>query len=319
MTIFGESAGAESVDNLVLSPPDPVPFRAAIGESGTAILGGLDGADSGLESWEFLVGALGCKETDDALKCVRQADAVKIKDIIEHKALRFAPVTDNVTRVASSSNRSLHQTVPYMGGSNGQEGTIMSVGETNLTNYLETAFPQSAELRRLIADSYAVGTPGITSEFDAIAQISTEFTFQCPAAIVAEQSATVGFPTWRYYYNATFPNLYPKEALEKMGLGDLDLRAYHSSEIPLVFGTYPRENTTDEQVALSKFMQTAWAKFAEDPVSGPGWPSYGTKGGVNSAGLAVLDAPKGENLKMIPQHNVDYRCSLYNGIYGASA
>lgn len=36
VTIFGESAGAASVDLLVLTTPDNPPFRAAILESGTA-------------------------------------------------------------------------------------------------------------------------------------------------------------------------------------------------------------------------------------------------------------------------------------------
>lgn len=59
-----------------------------------------------------------------------------------------------------------------------------------------------------------------------------------------------------------------------------DLRAWHASELPIVFGTY-NQNTeipkTQEEIALSKYMQTAWVAFARDPQTGLsnfGWPKY---------------------------------------------
>ena len=57
--------------------------------------------------------------------------------------------------------------------------------------------------------AYAIGTPGINSAYDAVSQIYTEYVFQCPAALVANESALAGFPTWRYYYNASIPNINP--------------------------------------------------------------------------------------------------------------
>ncbi|KAG6887404.1 hypothetical protein C0995_015591, partial [Termitomyces sp. Mi166 len=54
-----------------------------------------------------------------------------------------------------------------------------------------------------------------------------------------------------------------------------DLRAYHTSEIPVVFGTMPAPSTTEE--ALSQFVQSAWVAFARDPARGLvniGWPQY---------------------------------------------
>lgn len=59
-----------------------------------------------------------------------------------------------------------------------------------------------------------------------------------------------------------------------------DLRAWHASELPIVFGTY-NQNTeipaTQEEIALSRYMQTAWVAFARDPQTGLsnfGWPKY---------------------------------------------
>jgi carboxylesterase type B len=165
-------------------------------------------------------------------------------------------------------------------------------------------------------EAYAIGTPGINSSFDAISQIYTEYVFQCPAALVANASALASFPTWRYYYNASIPNINPNAALAALGLPTLNLGAYHSSEIPLVFGTYPSQGATAQEVALSKYMQTAWANFAKDPAGeGPGWPRYGSSRGVNAVGLADLGADGSIGWVMIPEYGVDYRCPLYTAIY----
>lgn len=80
-----------------------------------------------------------------------------------------------------------------MTGNSGQEGRVFVVRETNLTAAINASFPESALLQQLVAEAYAIGTPGITSGYDAIAQIYTEYVFQCPAALVSNESAPAGF------------------------------------------------------------------------------------------------------------------------------
>jgi len=315
VTIFGESAGAGSVDRLVTTPPQPIPFRGAIAQSGQASVSPIPG-DAGPASWAFLVAALNCTTAASQLACVRAADVETIENIVQQNALSFSPVTDNVTQITLPVNRTKYQSVPYMIGTNGQEGRVLEVGLTNLTAAVSQAFPESALLQQLILGAYAVGTPGINSAYDAISQIYTEYVFQCPAALVANESALAGFPTWRYYYNASIPNINPNAALAALGLPGLNLGAFHNSEIALVFGTYPSEGATAQEVALSKYMQTAWANFAKDPAGkGPGWPSYGSSKGVNAVGLADLGADGTIASVMIPEYDVDYRCPLYTEIY----
>lgn len=60
-----------------------------------------------------------------------------------------------------------------------------------------------------------------------------------------------------------------------------DLRAFHSSEIPIVFGTYnltsPTESPSTTEITLSRYMQRAWVAFARNPIHGLidfGWPLY---------------------------------------------
>jgi len=121
---------------------------------------------------------------------------------------------------------------------------------------------------------------------------------------------------------------------------------YHSSEIPLVFGTYQYNpaNTTTQEYALSQSMMTAWAKFAKNPAGGPGWNAVRTGGagpvlvgasdvelgGVYmSANASVVGGAfdlgvwgnRGEamsaGITVIDQYEVDYRCGLFEAFYEA--
>lgn len=77
---------------------------------------------------------------------------------------------------------------------------------------------------------------------------------------------THGVPVWRTRYFGAWPNLNPLPWLH----------AYHSSDIPLVFGTaaYAGPSTAAE-VATSSYMQDAWGAFARDPARGlASWPVY---------------------------------------------
>ncbi|KAG6897734.1 hypothetical protein C0992_011662 [Termitomyces sp. T32_za158] len=65
--------------------------------------------------------------------------------------------------------------------------------------------------------------------------------------------------------DTVFPDISPRP----------DIRAYHASEIPVVFGTMPAPSTTEKE--LSQFLQGAWVAFARDSAQGLvniGWPQY---------------------------------------------
>jgi carboxylesterase type B len=185
VTIFGQSAGAESVDALVTSLPHNPPFRAAILESGTvALANNLALGLNSTVSWLSLVSALNCSQQSFSsdLACVRAAKATTIQNIIELQALIFQPVRDGVTlinnpnaaRAAGNVAR-----VPVLTGSNGQEGRVFEFGLTNLTAYIQATFGAFPALAAEVATAYAVGTDGTTNGFEAISQIFTELVFQC--------------------------------------------------------------------------------------------------------------------------------------------
>ncbi|THZ89003.1 alpha/beta-hydrolase [Aureobasidium pullulans] len=339
VTIFGESAGAFSVDALLTSYPKDSnpPFRGAIMESGQASYIGSP-TTSSVPAWYNLTGELGCPGNFASnLSCVKAANVTDIKRIIEVYSLEFNPSPDNVTLVSDpAQRRALGQIakVPIMGGANAQEGRVFQVGQNNITEFLNSYFSSSPALILAIEEAYPLGKNGLNTPYDVISQIWTDYIFQCPQALLTNASAASGIPTWRYYFNASFTNTqrYP------------DLGVYHSSEIPIVFSTYPLFNVTTQEYALSRFMRGAWATFAKNPATGPGWNAVGTGivgavystpfdgllGGVltssnetvlqgqwNLGVLGDVGEVKGSGVTVLPQSIADGRCALFAPVYEA--
>jgi carboxylesterase 2 len=263
---------------LLAIPPEPLPFRAAILESEAE-----SPSTSGAASWQSLVSALNCTTATSQLACVRAAPATQIKSIIEHNALSFSFVPDNVTAVANTgpifASKSAAN-VPFMIGTNANEGrpfayeALLSANVT-LDQYLNSILPGQPALIAAIEAAYP---PTIyNSSYLAISAVITDLIFLCPAAAIANTAATAGYDVWRYYFNASFPNtqLFPNAGV------------FHSSEIPEVFGTYPTAGATAQQIKLSAYMQRVWANFAKNPSSGAPWPKIGSNLGFELGDLGA--------------------------------
>ncbi|KAG9582865.1 alpha/beta-hydrolase, partial [Aureobasidium melanogenum] len=339
VTIFGESAGAYSVDTLLTSFPkgSNPPFRGAILESGQYSYKPTP-LTSSVPAWYNLTAELGCPGSFGSnLSCVRAASATDIQRIIDVNILTFNPVADNITLVSNPAQRRVMgeiANIPVMGGTNAQEGRVFEFGQNNITAFLDTFFGSSPALMTAIKEAYPLGVDGLDTPYDVVSQIFTEYYFQCPQALWANASAASGIPTWRYYFNASFTNTqsYP-------GLG-----VFHSSEISIVFSTYPSVNITTQEYALSRFMRGAWAAFAKNPANGPGWNAVGTGTGgavlsTASDGLpgGILTGPngtvqqgawdlgvlgdvgsvRGSGVTVLPQSVVDGRCGLFVPVYEA--
>ncbi|KAF5876620.1 putative para-nitrobenzyl esterase protein [Botrytis fragariae] len=303
VTIFGESAGALSVDALVTSYSIFPPFRAAIMQSGQDSVRTLTatpglGTVSGTSSWNALAAGLGCSKTGSVLACLRAADALTIKSYIEHAGLSFQPIVDNLTRVSNPQLRRANRqiaNVPVLIGSNAQEGSAFVYGQSNITAALQTLFSGNATLQAEVFATYPVGQNGLNTPAAVVEQIYTDIIFQCPGAIVANLSSAAGYPTFRYYYNATFANIQPVP-----GLG-----AYHSSEIPLVFGNFPA-NSTAAEISLSALIQKSWADFAKNPQAGPGWNKLNINEGFNQVALFNVNGVGSVNGGAL-----DKRCAVF--------
>ncbi len=92
-----------------------------------------------------------------------------------------------------------------------------------------------------------------------------------------------------------------------------DLRAYHASDIYIVFGTYNSTTApvaaTPTEIALSAYIQSAWVAFARNPATGLTgadftWPEYGATKEVILLGNSAN--PKGKTI--VSSGKVDTDC-----------
>ncbi|ATY60187.1 type B [Cordyceps militaris] len=311
VTIFGQSSGARSVDNLVTAPPDPVPFAAAIMQSSEPELGMVDRTKQ-KAAWDFLVSSASCNSTDDTLECMRQVPAKQLVDIAAKNGLSFTASPDaGVTfansmptrRAASQLNRKAIARVPLLIGSNANEASPFLTGGVTLDDVM-AKFLGNATGKRFL-ETYRPKYIGYPSPEKRDEALVTDFIYTCPTARTAGDSANVKIPTWRYFYNASFANteLFP-------GSG-----AYHSAEIRPIFGFYPEDGSTPFEIESSKAIQKAWADFAKNPAGGPGWDQAPS---VQLLGGGAIPGEDDENrlaLRTVEASVVDAQCGLYKSIY----
>jgi para-nitrobenzyl esterase len=314
VTIFGESAGSYDVCLHVASPQTPPLFQRAISESGgcttrqpllseaqplalgvaeelgcpgAAPLAG--GADSGGAQER------GAEDADvldaspaDSLACLRGLSTqallgTKEEDTSSGLAEIFSAVVDDDFLTAQP--RTLYQNastakVPYILGSNNDEGTLFELGVTPVTD--------QAGLTATLMQKYGDAGAGLASlyppsEFDggvpnpyqaALTRIVGDSLIVCEtydsALLAAAQPASV------YMYNFEIPVVIP--GVVGSGSGEIYLGASHGSELPYVFGTGAQLATMAQQTSASQLVERYWTRFAGTGTPGGGsdlsWPSF---------------------------------------------
>lgn len=317
VTIVGESAGASSADAIILNPDEPLAFRAAILQSGQLPL--WFDAPNSTEAWINATIAAGCDEEDDELACMRAIPAEDLQDLVEENMLNYAPQRDgNVTypdfprqrRLESTEESSLMARVPLLIGTTADEGRVQSLMGVDLETALNLYVPPGTipqEAIDMLLEAYAIGLPGINNEFDQVSRFATEMVVQCPVKYVAEDSQNAGIPTWRFFYNASFPN---SELFEGSG-------AYHSAELDILFGTYEREGATEFQHEFSAVMRKVWADFVKEPENGPGWGQIPEIGILGAGVRPGAEEPLVDAVVAVDVEVVDWRCQFYKDFYDA--
>ncbi|KAL2014749.1 hypothetical protein VTN00DRAFT_2274 [Thermoascus crustaceus] len=240
--LFGQSAGAASADMYSYAYPTNPLVRAIGLESGVASL--LPNTDTMYENWSRLAAVFGCNSSSstsnststlDCMRCVQFKDI--IDEITNDGTYSFLPVADNVTKFADYAERARR------GRGIARLPTLMGGNEREGSAWQDLD----------------------TKAFNEVTQEAlTQGMFNCPIREAALLRLNQSVPTWRYVYHGNFSNLSPVPWLG----------AYHSSEVPIVLGTYNMsplavdDPSTPEEVAVSKYIQGAWVTFAKDPWNG---------------------------------------------------
>ncbi|KAF1815958.1 alpha/beta-hydrolase [Eremomyces bilateralis CBS 781.70] len=253
MILFGESAGAASVDLYSYAYKEDPIVTGFIAQSGVASNRGVT-IDTVRDAWYEASAKIGCGGAsvgNKTVACMQRKTTQQILDATRPNgtvpalgSTPFTPVADGdivFSDYEARRNRGDFIQAPVLIGNNDNEGGIFIV----------------------IAN--AAGSPVNVNATLAI--VNQQFTCGSKAAVNGRVNA--GVPAWRYRYYGEYDN-------QDIGVKG----AWHGSELAMVFGTAEltsKEPNSPEQDRLMKSMMSAWASFAKNPSGGLtalGWPAY---------------------------------------------
>ncbi|KAF8434092.1 alpha beta-hydrolase [Boletus edulis BED1] len=257
VTIWGQSAGAGSAEAHMLYGNEPGLFRAAIADSSTGPFKNAPYAwqyDKPGMPYSRLLAATGCAAGPSSVSCLQQVPyetLLNISNVMIDATLNgqlwepsigpagsFAPERPS-QRILSGNY--LH--VPYLGGTNVNEGTRFSQALYNLS--LPPSEQTSAFndwMSKLVVDNSTL-TPDILAGIDAFYPHGTSFQLM-----------------WGYYFTEFIPGTSPA------------LGVYHASELSFIFGPVPDTAETQFADQITEY----WINFVHDMDPGPDWPRYDT-------------------------------------------
>ena len=270
VTIFGESAGGESVIHMMTSPLARGLFHRAIpqspGNGGQMIH--LDrpflAYDSALAMGESFAAKLGVTGAGQ-LERLRALTADEIYEVArgDDELGSQYPIIDGYVLpespfVAFAEGRQAD--VPMMIGSNADEGTALrAVLPAPMTEYRHRPLPEGRlqpEMAEAFGDDIARLVeiyPGLDRRDDgAEADFVGDYLFGSRVFWYARHHRAAGHPTHLYMFTRTPPN-------DRQTLG-----AYHAAELAFVHGSrLPILPMTKDDKALSAEMMRYWTDFAE--------------------------------------------------------
>jgi para-nitrobenzyl esterase len=297
VTIFGESAGALSVIELMASPLARGLFHKAISQSGYMVSNmelkrGVFGQPSAEAVGDYVAKKLGAAN----LAALRAMDAEKlIKASYEAGYDPQATIDGWVLprQIVEVFDRGEQAAVPMIAGFN--EGEIRSL-RFFLPELPKDASAYEAKVRNIYGDlagKYLQLYPSSNIEESALAAARDAF-YGWSAQRLVRNQAKLGVPSYLYFFEHRYPAQAP-----------LHVEAFHGSELPFEFGligqdgalprNWPKPPDDERERALSEALMSYFTSFARTGTpSARGAPAW-KPNAENDAYMSFRDVPQAGN------------------------
>jgi len=291
VTLFGESAGALDAARLMTSPLAAGLFKRVISESGPAFDSGLTLSQA--EAFGSAVGALAPGDAQSTLAKLRALPVAEVEALVakakEHLPTDITAATADGWVLPMSPQQAFLtgaiQKVDLLIGLNGRELSAFRLSAAAAAK--ASGAPSAAEaggLKRFTdaAHPYFGGwtNPAIAVYFGRILLnknaglegAANDLIGACPVGAMASLTRASDLQVFVYRFDRSIP-----------GKGEATLGAFHSLEVPYVFGSLRDREwqwlpSTADDASLSELLQTYWTNFAKTSnpnASGlPIWPAW---------------------------------------------
>ena len=275
VTLFGQSAGAAGIVDMMAAPRTHGRFARAIAQSfGITRMNTLAEAERSGSAFAARIGAA-------SLAGLRALDAETLLARYLETPERWMPIVDGdfiERQVRTTFAEGRQAAVPYLSGWNADEGTTFpkAADVAALRKRLATRFGDHA----VEAEAFYPCTSDTAASAASLALFGDEL-FAWGVWRAARDQARIA-PTYLYHFDHRQPFAPDQHFSEAANPADLGV--FHSAEYPYVFGStavLSRDWGSDDR-HMTELMQAYWLQFAKagnpNRVDLPQWPEFSDDG-----------------------------------------